>query len=1477
MGRIGYLLRDSDRLDERAAFAHTSMLLTRGQPVIYYGDEQGFVGDGGDKGARQSMFPSQTPSYLDETLIDGSPYGDGDHFSPDAQLYPLISELATLRNTTPALSTGAQIELFTDEGPGVFAAARVDREEKIEHLVALNNAPQARTVTLTTLTPGATYTPLYGDHAPVTAGADGSVEITVPALDGIVLVADQPVADSGAEQAIIFDLVSGGALEGLAPISASLMEDRWAETSFSYRRAGEVAWTPLGTAEDDTPRVFHDVRGIPAGTVIEYRAVSTDADGSRVAASTTGVVGADLSADGATDAPGDISAGSVTLPGSHNAAMGCAGDWQPDCAAAQLTLDEASGLYTGTFDIPQGTYTYKVAHGGSWDENYGANGVPDGEDISSIHDGGSITFWYDPKTHIVQSSAQGPFVTLPGSFNAALGCAEDWMPACMSTWMQDGDGDGVYTFTTTKIPAGSHGVKVAHGGSWDENYGVGGQRDGADWTFSTQQGKVVTFSYDISTHELTIETEDPLVAGAGQQLAHFVDADTIAWPADRAADPSAVTWQLWAAPEGGLAVEDGAVTGGEQLGELSLREGGLEETELEGRAHLADFLALDLAGVDRATLEQALTGQLAVVQSGPDGIEVMTGLQIPGVLDALFAEGAAEAELGAVFDDSGAPTLSLWAPTAKEVSLRLSPGTPEEQVLPMERTAAGVWTISGEPSWEDRTYDFAVTVYVPAEDAVVTNEVTDPYSVGLTLNSEQSVLVDLDDERWAPAVWQDTPAPIVEQFADQTIYELHLRDFSGADEALPAEVRGTYGAFGHVDSTGTKRLQELADAGVTTVHLLPTFDIATIEEDRAAQVEPSIPDAGPASTEQQAAVAKVADQDAYNWGYDPFHYMVPEGSYARPGHQEGGERTAEFRSMVGELHGMGLQVVLDQVYNHTAAHGQAERSVLDQVVPGYYHRLNLTGGVESSTCCSNLATEHAMAERIMVDSTVLWARQYRVDGFRFDLMGHHSRANMEAVREALDELTLEADGVDGTSIYLYGEGWNFGEVENNARFPQATQGQLDGTSIGSFNDRLRDGVHGGSPFDVDKRTGQGFGNGQFTMPNGFAELSEEDQRKDLLHRTDLIRLGLAGNLKDYELLTSSGEVLRGDQLDYNGAPAGFATRPEESVNYVDAHDNEALYDLNVWKLPQDAPMEVRGRMNTLSLATVALGQSPAFWAGGTDLMRSKSLDRDSYNSGDHFNTIDWTMQGNGFGQGLPPEGKNGEAWDLMRPMLEDPAKSPTPEDIATSSEVTLDLLRLRSSSTLFTLGDAELIRQKVTFPGAGPEATPGLLVMRVDDTVGEDADPALDGLVTVFNASDETITEQIEGMTGLEYTLHPVQAEGADPVVKESTWDTASGTVTIPAHTVAVFIAKQAQDTGPGEPEDPEQPGDPEDPEQPGQPEDPAPSDPAPSGPADPADPAPDSSARGPLARTGIEAWALALAAAILLLGGATVTAGRRR
>ncbi|MEO7058338.1 MAG: alpha-1,6-glucosidase domain-containing protein, partial [Lapillicoccus sp.] len=489
------------------------------------------------------------------------------------------------------------------------------------------------------------------------------------------------------------------------------------------------------------------------------------------------------------------------------------------------------------------------------------------------------------------------------------------------------------------------------------------------------------------------------------------------------------------------------------------------------------------------------------------------------------------------------------------------------------------------------------------------------------------------------------------------------------------------------------------------------------------------------------------------------------------------------------LHRDGLRVVLDQVFNHTPASGQAPTSVLDQVVPGYYQRLDATGAVYTSTCCQNVATEHAMGQKMMVDSVVSWARNYHVDGFRFDLMGHASRSNMLAVRAALDGLTRAKDGVDGKSIYLYGEGWNFGEVANNALFQQASQGQLGGSGIGTFSDRLRDAVRGGGPFDDDPRK-QGFGSGEATDSNGAP--INDGAVANLAHDTDLVQLGLAGNLKAFTWRSqSTGAAVTGHGLDYNGQPAGYATQPDEVISYVDAHDNETIFDSLTLKLPVATSMADRVRMNTMSLATTALSQTPSFWHAGADLLRSKSLDRNSYNSGDWFNRLDWTGVDNGFGHGLPPAADNQAKWPFQQPLLANPALKPTAADVASASAQAQDLLRLRFSTPLFRLGTAQAIRTKVTFPVSGTaDAHPGVVVMRVDDTVGANADPALKGLVVVFNASAAPVAQVVPGLAGAKLSLSPVQAGGSDPVVKTSTWDGVASTLTVPARTVAVFVQK---------------------------------------------------------------------------------------
>ncbi len=1408
MGRVGFFMNNTKNPLERDELAHELMYLTRGQPVVYYGDEQGFAGagDGKDKNSRQSLFGTQVAEYAEQTLVTGEVNGSADRFNTEAPLYKHIAALAKLRADNPALAQGAQIQRYAEDGAGIYAFSRVDHDEKVEYLVALNNATEEKSVELTALTRDAEFAPLYGTTAAVSSDAAGATTVTVPAMGAVVYKANKDVtAPVTAAETTVALPAPGAALTAATAVSATVEANTWNETSFAYRVAGSADWSPLGTAETTSPRVFHDADSLAPGTLVEYRAVTTDAAGNHSAASTFGSVGFAVTTEVAETPEAEISM--VSIPGNHNLAMGCAGDWQPACEASKLTKNE-DGIYTGTFDLPAGNYEYKVAMNGSWDLAYGAGGDSSGgaKNISYTHAGGPVTFYWNPATKLAQNTSQAPIVTLAGDFQAALGCSADWKPSCFATSMQDNDGDGVYEFSTDKLPAGNYSVKVTHGQGWDENYGAGGAAGGENISFSASEGKMVNFRYTLATHILDIEVADPPLPGLGQLQAQWVDQNTLAWPAALLGKTSTAdtSWQLFHSGAAALKLQDGAVTGGDALA-LSYDPAGFSDEQLARFPALGKgYIVLRPAGAGKEKAAGSPAGllkeQLQIAQTSGGALSAYTGVQLPGVLDSLYADALAKKTLGVAWT-AGAPSFTLWAPTAQQATLLSWPAGGTGDPVRTEATwdgAAGTWTAAPSPVAENAQYLWEVNVYAHSTGKVETNQVTDPYSVALTTNSLRSVAVDMDSRAWAPEQWAATAAPVIEKQVDRSIYELHVRDFSIGDTTVPAEERGTYRAFTR-DSAGTAQLRQLSEAGINTVHLLPTFDLATIEEDRSAQKAPDcdLASMDPASEQQQACAGAVADTDGYNWGYDPFHFQTPEGSYSV--NPEGGARVSEFREMVGALHATGLQVVLDQVYNHTAASGQSDKSVLDKLVPGYYQRLDANGKVQTSTCCDNVATEHKAAEKLMVDSVVLWAREYKVDGFRFDLMGHHSKENMLAVRAALDALTLENDGVDGKSILLYGEGWNFGEVADNALFEQASQGQLAGTKIATFSDRLRDAVHGGSPVAGDTKFQQGFGTGLGTDPNGAAINGTPEQAlADLAHQTDLVKLGLAGNLADYTLTASDGNDTKGADLDYRGAKAGYASQPDEIISYVDAHDNETLFDIGMLKLPAETTMADRVRMNTLSLATATLAQTPSFWHAGTELLRSKSLDRNSYNSGDWFNRIDWTGQESTFGSGLPPKADNGDQWAAMAPLLANAANKPAAADIAAAEAGALDLLRLRSSIGLLRLGSAELIEQKVSFPGSGTEATPGVITMSIDDLAGEDADPALDGALVVFNAGTEAISQTVGSLAGRDFALSPIQQNGTDSLVKETTWDAKSGTVNVPARTVAVLLDAAPVEPGGG-------------------------------------------------------------------------------
>ncbi len=1380
MGRIGSFLDNSysgDELLEHDELAHALMYLTRGQPVVYYGDEQGFTGAGGDKDARQDMFGSQVADYNDDDLIGTDATTAVSNFDTSHPLYRGIAALARLRARHPALADGAQLHRYASSKAGVYAFSRVSPSERREYVVALNNADVPRTVTFSTLMDRGSFTQIWPRATGRLRSDDEKrVTLTVPPLSAVVYRANTTVPRRQSAPAIQFNSPSaGGVVGGRAEIAAGVPEGGFNQVTMAWRPVGATQWLALGTDDNAPYRVFHDVSSMAKGTLLEYRAIVRDSSGHVAVTSTYAGVG-DPKTDGGGGPGGPVTQpDAVAAAGSHNSELGCANDWLPTCDQAQLALDANDLVWKQTVPLPAGPYEYKAAIDRDWAENYGAGGVPNGGNIAlDLAAQQDVTFYYDHRTHWITTDAAGPIITAAGDFQSELGCPGDWSPDCMRSWLQDPDGDGTYRFVTSELPAGSYEVKTAHALSWDENYGAGGVPNGDNIAFDVPSaGLEVVFSYDLATHVLSISTR---TAGAVPDLtrakAQWVRRGLVAWDVSEA---STRTYRLHSSAAGDLEIDAEAVTGGTSV-PLTLDPAGLPAGVLADFPHLEGYEAFRLRRGDLRKVPDLLKGQLAAASYSRSGeLYDATGVQLPGVLDDVYAA-AQRRDLGVTWR-GGRPTVSLWAPTAQQVALKLWRGT-AATTLPMRRQDDGTWMVSGPASWRGSSYAFDVQVWAPDAGAVVRNEVTDPYSVALTTNSERSVMVDLKDPALRPSGWSGLRPPRIAQPEDRNIYELHIRDFSIGDATVPVAERGTYRAFTHDDAAGMTHLRQLAGAGLNTVHLLPAFDIATIEERRAAQATPScdLASYAPDAEAQQACVDAIRGDDGFNWGYDPYHYTTPEGSYATD--PEGTARTVEFRQMVQGLNGAGLQVVMDVVYNHTASSGQGDTSVLDKVVPGYYHRLSATGLQETSTCCANTASEHAMMGKLMIDSVLTWARDYKVNGFRFDLMGHHSKQNLLDLRAALDSLTLRRDGVDGKRIYLYGEGWNFGEVADDARFVQATQRNLAGTGIGTFSDRLRDAVRGGGPFDEDPRV-QGFGSGLLTDPNDSpANGSPSEQSAALLHAQDLIKLGLAGNLADFSFRDSMGDTVLGREVDYNGQPAGYAADPSETVTYVDAHDNETLFDALALKLPTDTSMADRVRMNTLSLSTVALSQGIVFWHAGTDLLRSKSLDRNSYDSGDWFNRIDWTGQSSTFGSGLPLRADNEAKWPYLRPLLADAALKPGPADLTAARHGAMDLLRVRMSTPLFRLGSAGAIQDKVSFL----DAPPGVIAMLIDDTVGAAVDPDLDGVLVVFNSTPAAVTVED---TGAGWSLHPVQAAGADPVVKAST--VAADSAQVPARTTAVF------------------------------------------------------------------------------------------
>lgn len=586
-----------------------------------------------------------------------------------------------------------------------------------------------------------------------------------------------------------------------------------------------------------------------------------------------------------------------------------------------------------------------------------------------------------------------------------------------------------------------------------------------------------------------------------------------------------------------------------------------------------------------------------------------------------------------------------------------------------------------------------------------------------------------------------------------------------------------------------KHLTNLAQAGFTHIHLLPTYDLASVPEIRSARKDPDpsyLATFPRDSEEQQNIVGQTRSVDSYNWGYDPYHFGVCDGGFATDTEQSGAARVLRYRTVVQRLYEVGLRVIQDVVYNHVFDYGQNSKSVLDKVVPGYYLRMDNQGVLQQQSCCPDLATEFAQAEKLMLDNLVLWARVYKMDGFRFDLMGFHTLDNMKNVRSTIDALTLSADGVDGKGMYIYGEGWDFGSAKAKG-FTIATQFTCAGTGIGTFNDRIRDAIHGGSREDPLEIRTQGFINGLSYDWNGYTYNNR--YQGDLRYKADVLKFGLAGNLQSYEIIDQNGNRQVGSS--FNGV--AYALSPRECVNYAASHDDQSLFDLNVFKAPQATSRANRARIQNLALSIVALSQGIPFFDAGVDMLRSKSLDRNTYDSGDWYNGLDFTYQENNFAIGMPPKWNNEHRYSIIRAHLQDTTIDPTSAEIQASVEHLKEVVSIRKSSRLFRLETEADVRARVVFYNTGPSQVDAVLVMVLLDTgLGlPQLDPVYSKILVVVNADKNQKQLTVGALAGNNFVLHPVLRTSHDPTVAQSTFTQSTGTIFVPQRTTAVFVLQR--------------------------------------------------------------------------------------
>ncbi|WP_338489634.1 type I pullulanase [Ruoffia tabacinasalis] len=496
-------------------------------------------------------------------------------------------------------------------------------------------------------------------------------------------------------------------------------------------------------------------------------------------------------------------------------------------------------------------------------------------------------------------------------------------------------------------------------------------------------------------------------------------------------------------------------------------------------------------------------------------------------------------KLGAIYSKDKTE-FKLWAPTASQVEILIYDGhygVLKENIVMAWSKDDKIFTHTIEGDNHGLTYRYRLTFF----DGRV-NTSNDPYARAVTVNGQRSVVVDLD--RTNPDNWGER-MPKMDDISKAVIYELHLRDFTVDSDSGVTHKGKFLGAIEenatnpNGSSTGIDYLKEL---GVTHVEFLPLFDYQTVDE-------------------------TVEKPREYNWGYDPQNYGAPEGSYSTNPYDPF-TRIKEMKQMIQAFHDAGLRVIMDVVYNHVY---EVDDHSFHLTVPGYFFRYNDVGQFTNGTGVGNdTASERYMMRKYIVDSVSYWAKEYQIDGFRFDLMGIHDTTTMNTVRKALDEID--------PSILLFGEGWDLYTPLSENMVANHNNAVLM-PRVGQFNDGLREALKG-NDFEA---TARGFINGAWHMEQQVAQ-----------------------------------NVLAG--VDF-----GSYNDPQQVIQYVEAHDNFTLYD-KLRAADPDLDENTITKRHELATTIILLSQGIPFIHAGQEFLRTKNGVRDSYNKPDTINKLDWLRQ-----------------------------------------------------------------------------------------------------------------------------------------------------------------------------------------------------------------------------------------------------------